>query len=118
MVFLQAARITRLHGGSGNPPSLLPGSRLSRTNHAFQTGIQERGHVRPAVLFGEDQQVALPVAENLASVDLGGSVLDPTLARDRAGAGLATEAVAASSARLGQVAVEAVRTPSGPWTCR
>ncbi len=54
----------------------------------------------PAPHHTDDQEVTLPVAGNLASVDLGGSVPDPTLAQDRAGAGLATEAVSASSARL------------------
>src|SRR3954463_10103479 len=54
--------------------------------------LHQRGHVRLAGLLAEDQQVTLPVPERLARPDLGRTVLDPALARDRAGAGPAAVA--------------------------
>src|SRR3954451_1547616 len=70
--------------------------------------LDERGHVRLAGLLAEDQQVALPVAEGLAVVDLRRPVLDPALARDRRATGPAAVAAPTSPARLRQVAVEAL----------
>src|SRR4051794_19900360 len=70
--------------------------------------LHQRGHVRLADLLAEDQQVALPVPERLARPDLGRTVLDPALARDRAGARLAAVAAATPPPGLRQVAVEAV----------
>src|SRR3954453_20419152 len=76
--------------------------------------LHRGGHVRLAVLLAEDQQVGLPVPEALAPVHLRRPVLDPALARDRAGAGLAPVAAPAAAARLRQVAVEAVLAALGP----
>src|SRR5690242_635740 len=70
--------------------------------------LDQRGHVRLAVLLAEDQQVALPVAEALPAPDLRRAVLDPALARDGGAARPAAVAAPASPPGLGQVAVEAV----------
>src|SRR4051794_9007749 len=75
--------------------------------------LHQRGHVRLADLLAEDQQVALPVPERLARPDLGRTVLDPALARDRAGARLAAVAAATPPPGLRQVAVEAVLSALG-----
>src|SRR3954453_16358265 len=70
--------------------------------------LHQRGHVRPAVLLTEDQQVALPVPEGLPVADLGRPVLDPALARDRRATGPAAVAAPTSAARLRQLAGEAL----------
>src|SRR5215218_9122234 len=70
--------------------------------------LHERGHVRLAGLLAEDQQVALPMPEGLPIADLGRSILDPALARDRGAAGLAAVAGPAPPARLRQVVEEAI----------
>src|SRR3954452_25217538 len=70
--------------------------------------LDQRGHVRLAVLLAEDQQVGLPVPERLATRDLGRPVLDPALARDGGAARPAAVAAPAPPPGLGQVAVEAV----------
>src|SRR5215213_11546227 len=70
--------------------------------------LQQRGHVRLAGLLAEDQQVALPVPEGLPIGDLGRSILDPALARDRGAARLAAVAGPAPPARLRQVVEEAI----------
>src|SRR4051794_19451116 len=76
--------------------------------------LHQGGHVGLAVLLAEDQQVGLPVPERLARPDLGRTVLDPALARDRAGARLAAVAAATPPPGLRQVAVEAVPPALGP----
>src|SRR4051794_12383690 len=70
--------------------------------------LHQRGHVRLAGLLAEDQQVALPVPEAVAVLDLRWTVLDPALARDRGAPRPSAVAGPAPPARLGQVAVEAV----------
>src|SRR5689334_13483735 len=70
--------------------------------------LHQGGHVRLAGLPPEDEQVGLPVAEALATPDLGRPVLDPALARDRGAPRPAAVAAPAPAARLRQVAVQAV----------
>src|SRR3954470_14774346 len=75
--------------------------------------LHQRGHVRPAGLPAEEQQVRLPVPEHLACPDLRRPAPDPALARDRGTAGPAAVAAAAPPPGLGQVAVEAVLAALG-----
>src|SRR4051812_18462007 len=75
--------------------------------------LHQRGHVRLAGLLAEDQQVALPVAEDLPFADLRRPVLDPALARDRRATRPAAVTAPAPPARLRQVAVQAVLAALG-----
>src|SRR5215210_1370263 len=104
-------------GVLGQPPERLGDAGKHRRRALVLVGQQEgepalalheRGDVRLAVLLAEDQQVALPVAERVACPNLGRSVLDPALARDRGAAWPAAVARPAPPTCLRQVAEEAV----------